>query len=74
MNLMEEIITEKGLLYKVWDSNTAKADNATPLYVSVLVEDPDGTNPRYLLLTPSELQRAEYRATQNTQDLNKTIF
>ena len=74
MNLIEEIITEKGKLHKIWDSNTAKADDAIPLYISVLVEDVDGTNPRFLLLTPSELRRAEYRAVQNTEDLNKTIF
>ncbi len=75
MNLIDKVKIKMGRLVKVWNTDKAKLSNASPLYISVWVEDADGGNERCLLFTPNELERAEYRASQNMEDLtNKTFF
>jgi len=74
MNLIDKVKIKAGRLVKVWNTNDAKFSNASPLYVSVWVEDADGANERCLLFTPKELERAEYRASQNMEDLTTKSF
>jgi hypothetical protein len=75
MNLIDKVKIKDGRLIKVWDTNSSKIDNATPLYISVWVEDADGTNARCLLFTPTEIERAEHRTIYNMKDLiEKTTY
>lgn len=73
-SLIDKVKVKAGRLVKVWNTNKAKFSNAKPWYISVWVEDADGTNERCLLFTPKELEMAEYRAKQNQEDLTKKGF
>jgi len=48
--------------------------SAANFYVSVWVEDADGSNKRCLLFTPTQIQAAEHRAKKNKEDLTKKSF
>ena len=71
-NLIDQVRVKAGRLIKVW--NTLKKKNENKGYVSVWVEDADGTNERCLLFTEKEIQRAELRASKNIEDLTDKNF
>jgi hypothetical protein len=71
-NLIDQVRVKAGRLIKVW--NTLKKKNENKGYVSVWVEDADGTNERCLLFTEKEIQRAELRASKNIEDLTNKNF
>jgi hypothetical protein len=71
-NLIDEVRVKAGRLIRVW--NTLRKKNEKKGYVSVWVEDADGSNERCLLFTEKELERAELRATKNLEDLTKKNF
>jgi len=71
-NLIDQVKVKAGRLIKVW--NTLKKKNENKGYVSVWVEDADGTNERCLLFTEKEIQRAELRASKNIEDLTNKNF
>lgn len=71
-NLIDEVRVKSGRLIRVW--NTLRKKNEKKGYVSVWVEDADGTNERCLLFTEKELERAELRASKNLEDLTSKNF
>jgi len=71
-NIIDQVKVKAGRLIKVW--NTLKKKNENIGYVSVWVEDADGTNERCLLFTEKEIQRAELRASKNLEDLTNKNF
>jgi hypothetical protein len=71
-NLIDKVKIKAGRLIKVW--NTLKKKNENKGYVSVWVEDADGTNERCLLFTEKEIQHAELRASKNIEDLTDKNF
>ncbi len=71
-NVIDQVKVKAGRLIKVW--NTLKKKNENIGYVSVWVEDADGTNERCLLFTEKEIQRAELRASKNLEDLTNKNF
>ena len=71
-NLIDQVRVKAVRLIKVW--NTLKKKNENKGYVSVWVEDADGTNERCLLFTEKEIQRAELRASKNIEDLTNKNF
>jgi hypothetical protein len=71
-NVIEQVKVKMGRLIRVWNTEKRKTENAG--YVSVWVEDADGKNERCLLFTEKEVQRAEYRASRNLEDLTKKSF
>jgi len=74
-NLIDKVKVKAGRLIRVWNTEKRKFSNAKPTYISVWVEDADGTNERCLLLTQRELASAENRAQKNQEDLtNKSFF
>lgn len=74
MGLIDKVKIKAGRLVKVWNTDKAKFSNAKPWYVSVWVEDVDGKNERCLLFTPKEIEMAEFRAQQNSEDLTTKNF
>ena len=55
--------------------NKIKKAAANREYFALWVEDEDGDNERCILLTDKELERAEYRASKNPEDLpDKSFF
>lgn len=74
-NLIDKVRIKSGRLIKVWNTEKKKFSNAKPSYVSVWVEDADGSNERCLLFTEAEIQRATARAEKNQEDLTqKNLF
>lgn len=71
-NLIDKVKVKAGRLIRVW--NNRKKPTAKALYVSVWVENADGTNERCLLFTENEIKRAEDRATKNMEDLTSKNF
>lgn len=71
-NLVDQVRVKSGRLIRVW--NTLRKKNEKKGYVSVWVEDADGSNERCLLFTEKELERAELRASKNLEDLTKKNF
>jgi len=71
-NLIDQVRVKAGRLIRVW--NTLKKKNENKGYVSVWVEDADGSNERCLLFTEKEIQRAELRASKNLEDLTNKNF
>jgi len=51
--------------------NKKKFPSAKSNYISVWVEDADGSNERCLLLTERELKNIEYRSRRNKEDIPK---
>lgn len=68
-NVIEQVKVKMGRLIRVWNTEKRKTENLG--YVSVWVEDANGKNERCLLFTEKEIQRAEYRASRNMEDLTK---
>jgi len=69
--LLENVAVKAGRLIPVWNTKRKAFSNSKDRYVSVWVEDPDGTNERCLLFTENEMKRAEYRALRNPEDLTE---
>jgi hypothetical protein len=69
---MSDIKVVKGRLISV--ENKEKHFSASTHYIAVQVEDSDGSNERCLLFTEKELEKAEYRASRNPEDLTKKGF
>ena len=60
-----------GRLLRIHNVKKAKFSNAKDEYVSLWVEDSNGTNERCLLFTERELLIAEKRAKKNPENLTK---
>jgi hypothetical protein len=73
-NLIDKVKIKAGRLIKVWNTEKKKFSNAAPKYVSVWVEDADGTNERCLLFTEQQIAVAEKRAETNKEDLTEKSF
>ena len=71
---MSNITVKSGRLICVKNTEVPKLSNANSHYWAVHVEDCDGVNERCILLTEKELERAEYRASRNKEDLTKKGF
>jgi hypothetical protein len=69
---MSDIKVVKGRLISI--ENKEKHFSASTHYIAVQVEDSDGSNERCLLFTEKELEKAEYRASRNSEDLTKKGF
>ena len=68
-NLIDKVKVKLGRLIKV--ENTEKKKNENSEYISLWIEDPNGKNERCLLFTQKEIDRAEKRASKNSEDLTK---
>lgn len=64
-----EIFTRLGRLVRVKNTKTKSFSHESDHYVSVWVKDKDV--PKCLLFTQSEIDKAEYRASRNSEDLTK---
>jgi hypothetical protein len=73
-NLIDKVKIKAGRLIKVWNTEKKKFSNAKPWYVSIWVEDADGSNERCLLFTEKEIEAAEKRAAANQEDLTSKGF
>jgi hypothetical protein len=73
-NLIDKVRVKSGRLIKVWNTEKKKFSNAAPKYVSIWVEDADGTNERCLLFTEQQIAVAEKRAERNKEDLTEKSF
>lgn len=73
-NLIDQVKVKAGRLIRVWNSEKKKFSNAAAKYVSVWVEDADGSNERCLLFTEKEIKAAELRASKNLEDLTNKNF
>jgi hypothetical protein len=74
-NLIDKVKVKAGRLIRVWNDERKKFSNSAPEYVSVWVEDADGSNERCLLFTHHEIQVAQERANKNLEDLtSKNVF
>lgn len=71
---VDKVKVAAGRLIRVKNTKKAALTNAKDVYFAVWVEDANGKNERVLLLTEKELQRAEYRAKRNPEDLPKKGF
>ncbi len=73
-SLIDKVKIKSGRLIRVWNTEKKKFSNASAKYVSVWVEDADGKNERCLLFTEKEIQRAEERSKNNSEDLTTKSF
>lgn len=69
---MSDTRVVKGRLISI--ENKEKLFGSSSYYIAVQVEDSDGSNERCLLFTEKELEKAEYRASRNPEDLTKKGF
>ena len=67
--LLDEVKVKMGRLIRVWNTKRKAFSNAKTWYISLAVEDADGSNERTLLFTEKEIERAEKRAKKNSEDL-----
>jgi len=67
--LLESVGVKAGRLIPVWNTERKAFSNSKDRYMAVWVEDADGENERCLLFTENEIQRADYRASRNPEDL-----
>jgi hypothetical protein len=73
-SLIDKVKVKAGRLIKVWNTEKKKFSNEKPWYVSIWVEDADGSNERCLLFTEAEIKAAEKRAKNNQEDLTSKGF
>jgi hypothetical protein len=73
-NLIDQVRVKTGRLIKVWNTEKKKFSNAKPWYISVWVENADGSGERCLLFTEAEIKAAEERARKNQEDLTDKSF
>ena len=71
---LDDAEVKAGRLIPVWNTKRKKFSNANRQYIAVWVEDANGKNERCLLLTQKELERLEYRAKRNKEDLTEKSF
>jgi Tol biopolymer transport system component len=69
--LLKDVDVKAGRLITVWNTEKKAFSNSKDHYTSVWVEDEDGENERCLLFTKKEIERAEYRALRNPEDLTE---
>ena len=70
-SVIDHVTVKLGRLIKVWNKNRPKFSNAKKVYYALQIEDANGKNERCILLTQRDLERAEYRASRNMEDLTK---
>jgi len=63
-----------GRLIRVKNTDKPKFSNAKNEYISLFVEDADGSNERCLLFTEREINVAQNRADRNKEDLTEKSF
>jgi hypothetical protein len=68
---LDDVDVKAGRMIRVYNTERKAFSNAKPSYVAIQVEDADGGNERCLLFTENEIERAEYRASRNPEDLTK---
>ena len=73
-NLIDQVRVKAGRLIKVWNTEKKKFSNAKPWYISIWVENADGSGERCLLFTQKEIEAAEKRAAANQEDLTSKGF
>jgi hypothetical protein len=73
-SVIDKVKVKAGRLIKVWNTKRPKFSNAKREYFSIWVEDANGSNERCLLFTDKEIERAEYRAQRNIEDLTDKDF
>jgi hypothetical protein len=71
---IDDVSVEMGRLVKVENQDRPKFSNSNRQYFAVWVEDAKGKNKKCLLMTEKELQRMEYRASRNKEDLPNRSF
>jgi len=71
---IDDVSVKNGRLIKVKNTKRPKFSNANVKYVAVFVENANGSKERCLLFTENEIKNAEYRASQNKEDLTKKSF
>lgn len=69
--LLKDVTVKSGRLIPVWNTEKKAFSNSKDRYISVWVEDCDGSNERCLLFTENEIKKAEYRASRNPEDLTE---
>jgi len=67
--MVKKTLVKMGRLIPVWNQDPRK--RAKPLYISLRVEDPDGSNERCLLFTQAQIDTAQRRANANPEDCPK---
>lgn len=72
--MLDDARVKLGRLIRVWNSKRPKFSNANKEYFVIPVEDADGGNERPLMFTKAEIERAEYRASRNPEDVPKKGF
>lgn len=72
--LIDDVSVKAGRVIKVWNTERKAFSNSKDYYNAIWVEDANGGNERCLLFTDHELERAEYRASKNTEDLPQKGF
>jgi hypothetical protein len=73
-SLIDQVRIKAGRLIKVWNTEKKKFSNAKPWYISIWVENADGSGERCLLFTQKEIEAAEKRAAANQEDLTSKGF
>jgi hypothetical protein len=73
-SLIDQVRVKAGRLIKVWNTEKKKFSNAKPWYISIWVENADGSGERCLLFTQKEIEAAEKRAAANQEDLTSKGF
>lgn len=68
-SVIDKVKVKMGRLIMVENTKRSKFSNAKRKYLSIQVEDADGSNERCLLFTENEIKLAEYRASKNIEDL-----
>ena len=68
-SVIDKSKVKAGRLIKVWNTKRPKFSNANQKYVAVWVENANGKKERCLLFTEKEIERADYRASRNKEDL-----
>lgn len=58
-----------GRLVKIKNAKKIHYPNVNDSYMAIWVKDEDGSNPRCLLFTESDLAKAQFRAEKNKEDL-----
>lgn len=70
-SVIDKVTVKAGRLIRVDNTNRPKFSNSAKMYAAVWVEDPNGKNERCWLLTKNEIERLDYRASRNKEDLTK---
>jgi len=69
--LLKDVKVVAGRLIEVWNTQRKAFSNSKNKYISVWIEDEDGSNERCLLFTEKEIKNAEYRSKRNPEDITE---